>query len=219
MKLRKWLNLSGSIVLGGFGFAVAMSVITVLTVSGKDNVISVFYNLPYNFEVGCMLFCAIMSLTVYKNYLPMCLSMGSRRLDAFVGMQIMSRLPAVAAIAFGTIFCLIFKNDTTAMFLASWKTTLLQLLISGILGSLLGCLWSRFGRVGAIITVIFMACVGGVMGFFGGVSTSGDINLSAVLGNAIGKKGGVILAAVTVVLWGVELIISRNTLKNYEVKL
>lgn len=219
MKLKRWLLLSGSIVFSGFGIAVIFVIINMLTASGAG-IANAFYQMPQNFVTGCMLVCAIMSVTVYKVYLPMCLSMGSRRLDAFVGLQIMSKLPAVAATVLSAVFCLIFKNDSTSVFLAAWKLNLLEVIIAGSVGGIMGCVWVRFGRVGAVLTVVFMALIGGTIGFLSGFSASNH-EMPQIINSWLGGSDNFILgfAAVAALLWLAEIIFSRNTLKNYEVKL
>lgn len=219
MKCEKWLTLAAQIILMAVGFAAAYAFLMWLSADSAGAV--ALSMVPYYLVMGCALFVMVIGIAAYKSYLPVCVSFGSTRRDAMFGLQIMSRLPAMAVTLIAAAFCMIVKNEMTRGFMALWLPLFCLMLAAGSLGGIIGCIGVRFGRIGMLLSVIILMLCGMTGGFVGGVTAAGGFaGVSAFLADFdISTVVTLVAAIVAVVLWAVELIIMKKILGKYEVKL
>ncbi len=215
MKCRKWLELAGQILLMAVGFALVYCLL--MWTSGDGDGITVLSLLPYYMVMGCGLFVMVMGITAYITYLPVCISFGCTRRDAVIGLQIMSRLPAMGVILLAFAVSFAVRNDITRGFMAAWLPLFFLLIAVGSIGGIVGSLGIRFGRIGRLLSVCIFVLCGMVGGFVGGFTAGGGMGTEFIFD--ISGMLTLIAGAVALVLWAVELILVIRIMKNYEVKL
>lgn len=207
MRLKDWLKSGlqyGAIVVGAsFLYGVLMgpsSVSEMLTMTAMYMLLfGAVINMLYN-------------VTVYKVTLPLALSFGSTRKEAFVGIQCYRLVYAVLVIGVAVPLFLLAGEDGRAdmMFFAPIGIGLL-LTLNG-LGAVLGMLGNRFGKgVLAAVTVIgsLLACA--IM--------FGSIIVFALLDERIGTAVMWVMPIVGLVVYGVVSIFEHRAVYKYGVKL
>ena len=207
MRLKDWLKSGlqyGAIVVGAsFLYGVLMgpsSVSEMLTMTAMYMLLfGAVINMLYN-------------VTVYKVTLPLALSFGSTRKEAFVGIQCYRLVYAVLVIGVAVPLFLLAGEDGRAdmMFFAPIGIGLL-LTLNG-LGAVLGMLGNRFGKgVMAAVTVIgsLLACA--IM--------FGSIIVFALLDERIGTAVMWVMPIVGLVVYGVVSIFEHRAVYKYGVKL
>lgn len=152
------------------------------------------------------------NVTVYKVTLPLALSFGSTRKEAFVGIQCYRLVYAVLVIGVAVPLFLLAGEDGRAdmMFFAPIGIGLM-LTLNG-LGAVLGMLGNRFGKgVLAAVTVIgsLLACV----------ILFGSIIVFALLDERIGTAGLWLMPVIGLVVYGVVSIFEYKVIYKYGVKL
>lgn len=96
----------------------------------------------------------IMSLTAYKAMLPLALSFGSTRREAFAGLQVFRLLPMAVVVLLLALLLLVPGVEAAFGFSATLLVASGTYLLFGAVGSGVGMVYIRFGRVGAILAGI-----------------------------------------------------------------
>ena len=177
MRLKYWIKLGLEVFLWSLAACVFFGVIMLIQGSEQDfaSLLVSLMSILSGFG-GLML--AIFSGTVYKLYLPLTLSMGSTRREAFFGIEVY-RLTSI--VCFLCLFAVCnhlppiaarIQADPAGMTLYAPLSILGYYLLSSSMGSLLGIVTLRFGKVGTIIMAIILGLFGGFCGF---VMSSGTL--------------------------------------------
>ena len=156
-----------------------------------------------------------MVLGVYKLNLPLCLSFGSTRREASVGIQLFRLIPVVGLTAVLTVLTALL-GDTSPLSAADAVPSGLGIsLAAAALGSLMGMVYLRFGKLAVILTVVVMLLCGGTAGFLAVVGVNNEwLNRSIA---AIGLQW--IALVIGAVLYLVSLIPEHRVIRKYQVKL
>lgn len=176
MKLKYWVRLSFQVFLWSLAGCLFFFLLMLLQVSGLSST-SALRDLVGMLAPFCGLMLAIFMTSVYKLYLPLAISMGSTRKDAFFGIQLFKLLLALAFVLLATILKylpMMAQPDNHDMMGQLFRSPLALFgyyLAISALGSLLGLLSLRFGKVGNVIMLVILAGFGGFCGYF--VSSGG----------------------------------------------
>jgi len=155
-----------------------------------------------------------MVLGVYKLNLPLCLSFGSTRREALVGLQLFRLIPVVGLTVVLTVLTAVLKDTSPLSAATAVPVGLGVSLIAAAVGSLMGMLHLRFGKLAIVLTVIMMLLCGGTAGF---LAVSG---VNAQWFHSLGVFGlQWIVVILGVVLYLASLIPEHRVVWKYQVKL
>ena len=155
----------------------------------------------------------VMNMGVYKFNLSLASSFGSTRNEALVGLQLFRLLPAVLTTAL--VMLLNWFAGPAALFL--WETALALSLGLALIGSsggvILGVLFSRFGKLAAILSGVVFVMIGMGCGLLAG--------MDVLDGAAIAAPGKLVwlLPGIGLILYSLSMIPEQRTVWKYNVKL
>lgn len=214
MRLRFWIK-GGLQTLATVAGASAIYGLLMWFQSSASTLEEVLSLLPlYILTFGTIMLLA-MTVSVYKGMLPLALSFGSTRREVFVGLQVFRLLPTAAVVL---LLVLLFLVPGTEMFLGLPTAVLLTVglfLFVGAIGSGLGMVYVRFGRLGTILMVVTLLVLGFALG------------IGAVLGLSSVKFDVVVslrwlpwlVLAVGAAVYLLMLIPEFRTVRKYQIKL
>lgn len=151
----------------------------------------------------------VMNIGVYKLHLHLALSFGSTRNEAILGLNLFRLIPAVLLTAILTVICALPGSDFPFQ---SIPLGLGVYLLFGALGTLIGIVFTKYGKIVTVITAIAIVLCCGAIGFFVGIS-GGGIHLGGV-GNL-----SWILLCIGLFLYAIMQIPEQRTVWNCNVKL
>lgn len=170
MRLKYWIKLGLQVFLWSLVACALFGIIMLFQGSELDYASLVLSMMGILCSFGGLML-AVFAATVYKLYLPLTLSMGSTRREAFFGIQLY-RLVGIVC------FLILFASLSHLPLLAeqirtvpSWTVLYSPLfllgyyLLCGSLGDLMGLVSLRFGKVGNVIMLVILAIFGGFCGF------------------------------------------------------
>ena len=203
MRLKDWLKtglLYGAIVVGAsfvYGFLINQSDMT-----QTMNAI-VMYMLAFGAGLGVAL-----NILMYKTMLPVALSFGSTRKEAFAGIQCYRLVYTVLVI--GAALPLSLMAGDVGRFFVPFGIGLMLLLTA--LGAVLGMLGGRFGRGVKVV-------VGVAGGLLASGALFGGIIGAAMLDERIGAAGLWVLPVIGLVAYVVASVFEHKAVYQYSVKL
>ena len=208
MRLKDWLKSGlqyGAIVVGAsFLYGTLMGPSSV----GEMLTMTAMYMLLFGAAIN-MLY----NITVYKVMLPLALSFGSTRKEAFVGIQCYRLVYAVLVIGVAVPLYLLAREDGVTELMIFVPIGIGLMLMMNALGAVLGMIGNRFGKgFMAVLTVVgsLIAC---------GIVVTAVI-LFSFLSESIGSYYGLwLLPVVGLVIYGLVSIAEHKAVKKYSVKL
>ena len=166
-----------------------------------------------------LLFSAIMllamMLAVYKFSLGLSISMGSTRREAFVGLQVFRLLPTLVTVGLTALLTLMPSVEAFWGPAVVIPAALGLFLATGAFGSLLGMVYLRFGKLGAVLSVILFILIG---------ITGGVLTVMAIQANRFSLSISAawipwtILAA-GAVIYGLMMLLESNVVRKYQVRM
>ena len=166
-----------------------------------------------------LLFGALMmlgvSIGIYKMAIPLAISFGSTRNEVLLGLQIFRIIPMIFIPALATLLTAISGEPATLPTSAVFLLGIGVFLITSALGAVIGVIFTKYGKVATIITVIsifFVAFGAGFLaaftednGFLAGVTFSGKLPW--------------LVLAVGLLLYSISMIPEQRTVWKCNVKL
>lgn len=157
----------------------------------------------------------IMTFSLYKMMLSLCLSFGSTRREALVGMHIYRLIPTLGITALAALLYVFPGVEPLFSVRTMVLLSLGAFLLMGAVGSVLGMIYYRFGKVGAIITGISSVILGIGAGFLFAFSTNIQSGLSGLAGSLPLSWVPLVLGAAVYLL---TMIPENLVIRNYQVK-
>ena len=170
MRLRYWIKCG----LKTFGAVIAACGIYALLVGIQmdDMMDGLFSLMPlYLLLFGGMMLMS-MNIGVYKLNLPLALSFGSTRNEAIVGLNLFRIIPAALMTAILTVLCAVSGGEMGFSASQAIPIGLGVYLATGAIGTLLGIIFTKYGKVATVITVVLLLLCGGGMGLLAGYADS-----------------------------------------------
>lgn len=168
----------------------------------------------YLLVFGAMMMIAL-SIGIYKMTVPLVLSFGSTRNEVLVGLQINRLLPTVLITGITTLLCLLFpsSDSLTPDFVLPVGFGLF--LLAGGVGSILGAVFTKYGRSATVISVLLFIAVG-----FGAGFAAAFLDDTASLPRFLSMAGLRWLAVgIGLIVYGISMIPEHRTVRNCNVKL
>ena len=155
MKLKFWFQRALFTLFGGIGVGLLMVAVTVIQMTG-ERMSSFWTRMPAFLLLGSGYFLLIMMMMTYKVQLPLAVSFGSTRKESLLGLQLIKCLCAIGAPVFVLGYGLLFPEVGSAYFplLPFYGAVIL---LTGTVGSWGGMAYCRWGKLGALITVLVIA--------------------------------------------------------------
>lgn len=163
MRLRFWIK-GGLQTLATVAGASALYGLLMWVQSSNITLEETLSFLPFYLVTFGAIMLLAMTVSVYKAMLPLALSFGSTRREAFVGLQVFRLLPTAAV---ALLLVLLFLVPGTEMVLGLSAVVLLTaglFLFVGAIGSGLGMIYVRFGKLGTILMVVTLLVLGLALG-------------------------------------------------------
>ena len=207
MRLKDWLKSGlqyGAIVVGAsFLYGVLMGT------SNLSEMLTMTAMYMLMFGAGINM---VYNISMYKSALPLALSFGSTRKEAFAGVQCYRLVYAVLVIGVAVPLYLLAGEDGRTDLMIFVPIGIGLMLILNGLGAVLGMIGNRFGKgVLAAVTVIgsLLACV----------ILFGSIIVFALLDEQIGTAGLWLMPVIGLAVYGVVSIFEYKVIHKYGVKL
>ena len=163
---------------------------------------------------GAIMLLAMM-LAVYKFSLGLSISLGSTRWEAFVGLQVFRLLPTLVTVGLTALLTLMPGVEAFWGPAVVIPAALGLFLATGAFGSLLGMVYLRFGKLGAVLSVILFILIG---------ITGGVLTVMAIQANRFSLSISAawipwtILAA-GAVIYGLMMLLESNVVRKYQVRM
>lgn len=166
MRLRFWL-LGSLRIFGSVVGASAIYAIFMWIQMDDGKITNVLTLLPLYFLLFGAIMLLAMTMSLYKMMVSLSLSFGSTRREALAGLHVYRLLPTLGVAAVMAMLTVIpgteplFSPQTTIL------VTLGTFLLCSAVGSALGMIYYRFGKVGAVIMtvcIVLLAITGGILG-------------------------------------------------------
>lgn len=159
MRLRYWIKSSLDIAVGILGGALMYTLIMAWQID--DFGVRECLRAAALFAVGFGGFMALlMNIAVYNNALPVCLSFGSTRKEAMVGLQLFRLIPAAFCSIFAAVVFAFVKGNIEVPPVMVFCFSMALFLILGAWGSVAGMLQAKFGnKAGAAAVLVEMGII------------------------------------------------------------
>ena len=215
-ELRFWIRQSLMAVLGGLGMGILMLVL--MGIQSYDGGWSPFPEMvPLYLLIGGAYVLLIMMLMAYKIYLPLSMSLGSTRKMCFWGLQLMKWVSAlmIPALAYGFYWVV---PESEPYFQSALPVFAAIILLAGTMGDFAGMAFYRWGKLGAILTIVVIVLAAMALGAGCAVAVSGSVF----------SFGGVVLEhhlilplslGAALAVYALNALLESRLLKTYEVKL
>lgn len=214
MKLKYWIGCGFQTLLIVVGSSLFYGLMMTLQSSYMD-----WNDLLMLLPIYLLLFGGVMQLAmtigVYKLNLNLCLALGSTRNEALLGLQLFRLIPTLFNTAL--ICVLLAAAGENAFFtpLAALPISLGIGLAGGALGTVIGVVYTRFGRLATVLTVLLMVA----LGITGGVlaAMSSETQWLQYLVSHIGFSW--LALGIGLILYGVAMIPEHRTVWKYSVRM
>ena len=214
MKLKSWFQLGLSLI--GWSLLCAMFFVLIGVIGEGFELLGPLSSLPMYILFCAAIFAVLMSMTTYLSYLPLYLSLGSTRKEAWLGLHLVQLVLAVGCTAIAALLCLILPGDPARDLIPLLPAALLAILAFAKLGSAAGCIALLFPKVGRVLSFVLCLVFSGAAGFCGAsAATSFRDSFRLSLPGWAMLMAGAALAALLIV----ELLLQRRALPHYEVRL
>ncbi|MBP3588418.1 MAG: hypothetical protein J6J51_05235 [Clostridia bacterium] len=213
MRLKFWLKQGFEIFLLILGASMLYGFLMFIqTDSGLDGLLIL---LPlYLIMFGALMMMG-MSIGIYKMAVPLAISFGSTRNEVLLGLQIFRIIPILLIPALAALLTAVSGEPATLPLSAVFPLGIGAFLITSALGAVIGVIFTKYGKVATIITVIsifFVAFGAGFLaaftednGFLAGVTFSGKLPW--------------LVLAVGLFLYSISMIPEQRTVWKCNVKL
>ena len=214
MKLRSWFQLG----LGLIGWSVLCSLIFVVIgfIGEGFELLGPLSCLPMYILFCAAIFAVLMSMTTYLSYLPLYLSLGSTRKEAWLGLHLMQLVLAVGCTAIAALLCFILPGDPPRDLIPLLPAAFLAILAFAKLGSAAGCIALLFPRIGKVLSTVFCFVFSGIAGACGAMAAGA---MGASIHLSLPGWATLIVGAALAALLAVELLFQQRALPRYEVRL
>lgn len=168
MRLRYWIKTGLQTFLWVVGACALYSFL--MFIQMDDFLQGALINLPiYLLLFGGMMLMG-MNIGAYKFNLQLALSFGSTRNEAIVGLNLMRLIPTLLLTALVALLCSL--TDATDVLTAAQAIPvgLGVYLTCGALGSVVGVVFTKYGKIATVVTMIAFFLVAGGAGFLAGFS-------------------------------------------------
>ena len=213
MRLRFWLKQgveTFAIILGAsllYGLLMFIQ-----TDSGLDGLLIL---LPlYLLLFGALMMMGI-SIGIYKMAVPLAISFGSTRNEVLLGLQIFRAIPVLLIPTLAAILTAAGGEDASLPLSAVLPLGIGAFLITSALGAVIGVVFTKYGRLATILTVITIMLVGFGAGFLSAFSEAGGFFANVTFS---GKLPWLVLG-VGLILYSISMIPEQRTVWKCNVKL
>ena len=168
MRLRFWIRSGLQTFVAVIGACAFYALLMYIQLGdGTQDLISMIpmYLLAFG---GMMLM--VMNTGVYKLHLHLALSFGSTRNEAILGLNLFRLIPAALLTVVLTVICALPGSDFPSQ---SIPLGLGVYLLFGAMGTLIGIVFTKYGKIVTVITAILILICCGAIGFFVGISGGG----------------------------------------------
>lgn len=214
MKLKAWFQLGLGLI--GWSLLCGMVFVVIGFIGEGFELLGPLSCLPLYILFCAAIFAVLMSMTAYLSYLPLYLSLGSTRKEAWLGLHLMQLVLAVGCTAIAALLCLILPGDPPRDLIPLLPAALLAILAFAKLGSAAGCISLLFPKAGRVVSFVFCLVFSGAAGFCGAqaaMSFQDSFRLS------LPGWATLMVGAALAALLAVELLFQRRALPRYEVRL
>lgn len=214
MKLKSWFQIG----LGLIGWSVLCAMVFVIIgfIGEGFELLGPLSCLPMYILFCAVIFAVLMSMTTYLSYLPLYLSLGSTRKEAWLGLHLMQLVLAVGCTAIAALLCLVLPGDPSRDLIPLLPAAFLAILAFAKLGSISGCISLLFPKAGRVLSFVLCLVFSGAAGACGAqaaIAFNDSFRLS------LPGWATLIVGAALAALLAVELLFQRRVLPRYEVRL
>ncbi len=165
-----------------------------------------------------LLFGALMmmgiSIGIYKMAVPLVISFGSTRNEVLLGLQIFRAIPVLLIPALATVLTAVSGEDSTFSLSMVFPLGVGAFLITSALGSIVGVVFTKYGKIATVITVITIMLVAFGAGFLAAFSE--DLGTSMVV---FSRGIHWLVLAIGLFLYSISMIPEQRTVWKCNVKL
>ena len=179
-----------------------------------DAMEAVLFCIPYYITLGCALSIMIVAFSTHILYIPLVLSMGSTRREAYWGFLLYRLASAAFPMLISLIVWLIMPGDIARDGLQVLPMMALVLLSMIHFGSLAGLAYQKLKILGIILLMVICGGVGGIASL---LINGFNLDLSGILGAM--SQVWVIGVLVWLILAAMDLLATYLALRSREVKL
>ena len=183
MRLRYWIKTG----LQTFGMVIGACLIYgfLMSIQMQDALSDMFVLMPvYLLLFGGMMLLAS-NIGVYKFNLQLALAFGSTRNEAIVGLNLFRLIPTVLLTAVLVIICGLPVGEAPVSAVQAIPLGLGVYLFFGALGSAIGVIFTKYGKVVAVITAVLLVLICGACGFLVGFSGSSSFLGSLIFSDSL----------------------------------
>lgn len=214
MKLKYWITNGFQILL----IVVAASFLYGLLITVQNSYMN-WNDLLVLLPIYMLLFGGMMQLAqtigVYKLNLNLCLAFGSTRNEALLGLQLFRLIPILCNTALICVILALAGENALFTPLTALPISLGIGLAGGALGSVIGIVYARFGRLATVLTVVIIVAVAITGGVLAVMSSQTQWLQSLV--NHIGFSW--LVFCIGLFLYGIAMIPEQRIVWKYSVRI
>ena len=211
--LRFWMRYLLETV--GIGLLVGIFVLVLMGIGAEgDATAAVLFCIPYYITIGCALSVMMVAFSTHILYIPLVLSMGSTRREAYWGFLLYRLAAAAFPLLVSLILWLVIPGDIARDGLRVLPMLALVLLSVIHFGSLAGLAYQKLKILGIVLLIVICGCVGGLVSL---LINGFHLDLSEILGAM--SQIWVIGVLVWLILAALDLLATYFALRSREVKL
>jgi len=212
MRLKFWIKQGFEI----FGVILGASMLYgfLMFIQTGDGWVGLLSTFPlYLLLFGAMLM-TTMTIGIYKMAVPLAISFGSTRNEVLLGLQLFRIIPILLIPAIATLLTAIAGENAAMPLNIVFPLGVGAFLITGALGSFLGAIFTKYGKVATIVTVISIFFVAFGAGFLAAFSE--DLGTSFT---AFARGIHWLVLAAGLFLYSISMIPEQRTVWKCNVKL
>ena len=211
MRLKDWfktgLQYAGAVMLGSVVYGVMMSTSGIME---ENLTMTAMYMLLLGAGMGL-----VFNMSVYKVGLPVVISFGSTRKEAFIGMQCYRLVYMLGLLAIATVLYLLAGERGLLELADAAPIGMGVMLLLHTLGAVMGMVSTRFGK-GALVALSIIA------GLIISGTIAGTVIVFALFEETISGNGGLgfwIFPIASLIVYGLVAIPEYKTIYKYNVRL
>lgn len=156
-----------------------------------------------------------MSIGIYKMAVPLAISFGSTRNEVLLGLQIFRIIPILLIPALAALLTAVSGEPATLPLSAVFPLGIGAFLITSALGAVVGVVFTKYGKVATIITVITIMLMGFGAGVLSALSEDGGFLSNITLTGRLPW----LVPAIGLFLYSISMIPEHRTVWKCNVKL
>ena len=213
--IRFWGRYTLETLAGGLIVALALLVLSGVG-AGADSLPLILAGLPYYMAMGSALSILMVCYSTHLLYIPLVLSMGSTRREAFAGFLLFRVGAVVLPLLLSLVLWLLLPGQGAQAGLSQLPAVALPLLFAATLGSLMGLAYRRLKMLGIVLIMLLAAAVGAgtSLVFLEGMTADTFSSLFSAVDAALVPS-----LAVWAVLAAADLLTLHFSLRRREVRL